>query len=101
MATSIFEAGKNELLSLTPFQRSMHTIDNNGEIASNFYRPYIKSTWHSNILTKLKSMRDGEETVYTVNKSFHFLNYTYIRFVTGPQKVKDIYKKRVIISVTM
>lgn len=93
------QAAKDELSSLTDFQREIHVTANmSEEIISNFYRAFIKSTWYSSIPMKLKCTSDGEEIVYSVNNSFHFLMYSYMRFVLPPVRVKSEYKGRVRIA---
>lgn len=93
------QAAKEELLSLTEFQRDIHkTSDMSEEIISVFYRTFIKSTWYSSVPMKLKCTSDGAETIYTVNNSFHFLMYSYMRFVLPLIRVKSQYKGRVRIA---
>lgn len=93
------EAAKEDLASLTDFQREIHVTSNlSEEIISNFYRAFIKSTWYSSVPMKLKCTTDGEEAVYTVNDSFHFLMYSYMRFLLPSVRVKPEYKGRVRIA---
>lgn len=93
------QAAKEELASLTDFQRDIHVMSNLAEdIISNFYRAFIKSTWYSSIPMKLKCTTDGDEVVYSVNNSFHFLMYSYMRFSLPPIRVKSDYKARVRIA---
>jgi len=93
------QAAKEELNCLTDFQREIHVISNISEdIISNFYRTFIKSTWYSSMPMKLKCTADGDEVVYTVNNSFHFLMYSYMRFTLPPVRVKQEYKGRVRIA---
>ena len=93
------QAAKEELNSLTDFQRDIHVTTNLSEdIISNFYRTFIKSTWYSSIPMKLKCTTDGDEVVYSVNNSFHFLMYSYMRFMLPPVRVKSEYKGRVRIA---
>jgi len=93
------QAAKEELLSLTEFQKDIHQTSNLSEdIISNFHRAFIKSTWYSSMPMKLKCSSDGEETVYTVNNSFHFLIYSYMRYSLPPVRVKPEYKGRVRIA---
>lgn len=90
------QAAKEELASLTDFQREIHVTTNLSEdIISNFYRAFLKSTWYSSLPMKLKCTTDGEEVVYSVNNSFHFLMYSYMRFMLPPVRVKSEYKGRV------
>ena len=93
------QAAKEELLSLTEFQKEIHTTSNMSEdISSNFYRAFIKSTWYSSIPMKLKCTTDGDEIVYSVNNTFHFLMYSYMRFMLPPIKVKPDFKSRVRVA---
>ncbi len=93
------QAAKEELLSLTDFQRDIHkTSDMSEEIISVFYRTFIKSTWYSSIPMKLKCTNDGGEIVYTVNNSFHFLMYSYMRFALPLIRIKSQFKDRVRIA---
>ena len=92
-------AAKEELNSLTDFQRDIHVTANMSEdIISNFYRAFIKSTWYSSVPMKLKCTPDGEEIVYSVNNSFHFLMYSYMRFMLPAIRVKREYKGRVRVA---
>lgn len=93
------QAAKEELESLTEFQREIHVTSSLAEeIASNFYRNFVKSTWYSSVHMKLKCTTDGDEIVYAVNNSFHFLMYTYMRANLPPVRVKPEYKNRVRIA---
>lgn len=93
------QAAKEELDSLTPFQREMHMLEDMSEtIGSNFFQDFSKSTWYSSTHMKLKCSPDGDEMVYAVNNTFHFLMYTYIRAMLPPVRVKKEYKGRVRIA---
>lgn len=93
------QVAKKELLSLTDFQKEIHLINNmSEEITSIFYRAFVKSTWYSSVLMKLKCTHDGDESVYQINNSFHFLIYSYMRFVLPAVKVKSKYAGRVQIA---
>lgn len=93
------QAAKEELNSLTEFQREIHVLQNMSEdIISNFYKAFIKSTWYSSMPMKLKCSIDGDEVVYSVNNSFHFLMYSYMRFILPPIRVKSEFKGRVRIA---
>lgn len=75
------QAAKEELNSLTDFQRDIHvTNDLSEEIISTFHRTFVKATWYSSVPLKLKCSTDGEEVVYSVNNTFHYLMYSYMRF---------------------
>lgn len=90
---------KEELSSLNDFQREIHFHDYDDgadpEILSDHYRKFVKSTWYSSVLTKLACVTDGTETVYPLNNSFHFLKYTYLRFVVPAIKVKLDYAGKI------
>lgn len=93
------QAAKEELNSLTEFQKDIHVTSNlSEEIISNFYKAFIKSTWYSTVPMKLKCSTDGDEVIYNVNNSFHFLIYSYMRFVTPPVSVKEEYRGKVRIA---
>lgn len=93
------QAAKEELNSLTEFQREIHVVsDVKEDIISNFYKVFTKSTWYSSLLMKLKRTADGDEVIYSVNNSFHFLMYSYLRFILPPIRVKPEYKGRVRIA---
>jgi hypothetical protein len=89
------QIAKKELDSFVPYQRDIHVIsDMNEDITSLFFRTFVKSTWFSSVLMKLKSIQDGEDTLYQVNNSFHFLLYSYLRFMLPSIRIKQTYKKR-------
>ncbi len=93
------QAAREELKSLTDFQREMHVqSDDTDGLISNFYKVFIKSTWYSSVLMKLKSSLDGDEIVYQVNNTFHLLMYTYMRFMLPAIRVRPEFKGRVRIS---
>jgi hypothetical protein len=87
---------KLELKSLTDFQKEIHTTEDSSEkISSLFYRMFVKSTWHSNILAPLKSSKDGDDVLYEVNPIFHFLFTTYFKYKLPCIRVKPQYKDKV------
>lgn len=88
---------KDELASLNDFQKEIHYSEDDGdnEILSDHYRKFVKSTWYSSVLTKLECTKDGDETVYRLNNSFHFLKYTYLRLVFPAVKVKPDFSKKI------
>lgn len=93
------QAAKLDLLSLTDFQKEIHMTDNvNENIISTFYRSFIKSTWYTTIPLKLQCTMDGDELIYTVNNSFHFLMYSYMTFQLPQIKIKNEYKGKVRIA---
>lgn len=90
---------EEELKSITDFQKEIHSTSNASEkIISNFYREFIKSTWYSSTPVKMNSSIDNQEIVYTINSSFHYLNYSYMRFMLPPIKVKKEFKGQVRIA---
>jgi len=87
---------KEELNSLTDFQKEFHTTEHPKEkITSNFYQKFTKCTWYSNGLQRLKETSDGDEIVYTANNSLHFLMYSYLRDQTPTVRVKNKYIDKV------
>lgn len=93
------QVAKEELNSLTAEQAKIYkTEDISEEIISNFHRQFLKSTWYSSVPIKLKCTADGDETLYIVNANFHFLIYTYMRFVLPPVRVRPEFKERVRIA---
>jgi hypothetical protein len=92
------QIAKEELNSLTDFQKEIHVTEEGEEIIMNCYKGFIKSTWYSSLPMKLKCSSDGEEIVYPVDNSFHFLLYTYMRFLLPAIKVKAEWKGKVRIS---
>lgn len=101
MSSSSLQMAKDALLSLTDFQRDMHTLNEKDgrDIASRFHKKFVKSTWHSSVLMKLESKQDGDNVVYSVNNSFHYLEYTYRCVKTPAIKVKNEYIGKVRISL--
>lgn len=92
---------KAELLSLTDFQRDLHvTKDKSEEIVSTFYKGFTKSTWYSSVPCKLACSTDGEIIVYKVNNAFHYLSYTYMRYMLPAIRVKQEYSGKVRIKWT-
>lgn len=93
------QIAKEELSSLTDFQKQIHNIEELSEpIISNFYKEFIKSTWYSSVPLKMKTSSDNEDIIYEVNKSFHFLIYSYMRFLLPAVNVKSEYKGKVRIA---
>lgn len=93
------QAAKAELNSLTQFQKEIHQVDDVEEpLISNFYRDFYKSTWHSNISMKLKCDEDGDELTYSVNTSFHYLSYTFMRYKLPWVRVKPEYRDSVEVA---
>lgn len=87
---------RQELDSLTEFQKEIHVSSGLDEhIISTFYKKFIKATWTSCLPIKMKCTSDGDETVYTVNNSFHHLAYSYLRFTLPAIRVKPEFKGRV------
>lgn len=93
------QISKNELSVLTDFQNEIHLItQETEEIGSIFFKPLVRSTWYSTMLMKLPATQSGADTVYTVNNTFHFLLYTYLRFVLPTIKVKKGYENKIRIA---
>lgn len=93
------QAARQEVASLTDFQKDLHTTRGpNEEIISDFYKKFVPSTWYSSMPIKLDCIPNGEETIYEVNNSFHFLLYTYMRFVIPSVSIRPKYKGKVRIA---
>lgn len=100
------QISKQELDSITNFQREMHQTTNKEPITSIFYKEQVKSTWHVTQLMPFESVVvndesdrvKGTEVCYTVNKKFHYLIYSYLRFVLPCVKVHPKYVNRVRIA---
>ncbi len=90
MSSSALQIAKDQLSSLTDFQRDMHVLNANDsiEIITPYYKKYIKTTWRSSVITKFASQPDGDEIIYPVNNSFHYLEYTYLTFKLPAIKIK-------------
>ncbi|HSW76549.1 MAG TPA: major capsid protein [Candidatus Saccharimonadales bacterium] len=83
------QATKAEINSLNEFQKNLHFPSYDNEpLLSKFHRAYIKTTWYCSTLLPLKSTDEGEDVIYAINPTFHYLMYTYLRFVLPPIKVK-------------
>jgi hypothetical protein len=95
MAVSV---AKTELDSLTNFQKDIHSVGPKEAVISHFYRCFTKCLWYSTALMKLKASIDNDETVYTVNSTFHFLTYSYMCGTLPPVRVKNEYRKKVRIA---
>ena len=90
---------KEDFEALKQFQHEIHTTDDpKEEIMSEFYTRFIKSTWYSDVDLRLAVTEDGDVTVYKVNNSFHYLCYTYMRYMLPSIRVKPHYKERVRIA---
>ena len=87
---------KKELDSISKFQEEIHYVNSAEDVTSVFHETFLKLLWYSSVLMSLESKNIGDVTIYTVNNTyFHFLQYTYLRFITPPIKVKDEYKDKV------
>lgn len=95
-----FEVSKNELKSFRPEKHNdIHHPNEGDEITTIFSRKYTKSMWYSSVLSKLSVNTDDAETIYTANKLFHYLLYTYLTQKTPTIKVKPDYVKNVRIKM--
>ena len=88
-----------EFNAITDLQQEIHNTQGNEEIISRFYHHFTKSTWSSSVLTKLQQTQDSNETIYTVNGSFHYLQYTYMKARTPALRVKAKYAGLVEIAL--
>lgn len=86
---------KLELESITELQKELHSTTTPTEsIISIFYREFHKTTWYSSLPLKLKCTEDADELVYTVNNTFHYLFYTYMRqFYPAIKVIKKLQDK--------
>ena len=93
------EATKLEIESVTDFQKSLHfPIHPDQPFTSKFYREYLKTTWYCSSSMALKSAEEGDEVLYTLNPTFHYLMYTYMAFTLPPIKVKESHNKKIRIG---
>ncbi len=93
------KATKDELLELTEFQKSLHFPSFDDEpLSSKFYREYIKTTWYCSTPMPLKSVIEGDEFIYSPDPTFHYLMYSYLRFMLPPIKIKNEYRSTVRIA---
>ena len=77
---SIFEY---ELGSKTDFQKDLHDTTSKTEpIICNHYKDFKKCTWTSTMPIKMNSSLDGDEVVYQVFNTYHFLNDSYMKFTS-------------------
>ena len=91
MSSPALQIAKDQLSSITDFQRDMHVLNENDsiEIESPYYKKYVKTPWRSCVTTKFASHNDGDVIIYPVNPSFHYLEYTYLSFKLPAVRVKD------------
>lgn len=93
------KATKDELLSITDFQKTLHFPSYDNEpLSSKFFREYIKTTWYCSTLMQLKSVIEGDEFIYTPDPTFHYLMYSYLKFMLPPIKVKNEFKNNVRVA---
>ncbi|MFK5970417.1 MAG: hypothetical protein QM487_09895 [Candidatus Marithrix sp.] len=93
MTSKVF---KHELLSITPFQEQLHKTDRLSEsLICNHFRDFKKCTWTSTMPVKMNSSMDGDEVVYSVYNTFHFLNDSYMKFTSPSIKIRPDFKGKV------
>lgn len=100
MSASALQLAKETLNSLTDFQRDIHILNEHdgNDIIAIHHKKFIKSTWYSTVITKLEAKEDGDDVVYRVNDSFHYLEYTYRCFKTPVVRVKQEWIDKVRIA---
>jgi len=100
MSSSALQIAKDQLNSITDFQRDMHMLNENDstDIISPYYKKYIKTMWRSGVVTKFASHNDGDEIIYPVNNSFHYLEYTYLAFKLPAIRIKTEWLGKVRIA---
>jgi hypothetical protein len=93
MTSKVF---KHELLSITPFQEQLHKTDKLSEaLICNHFRDFKKCTWTSTMPVKMNSTIDGDEVVYSVYNTYHFLNDSYMKFTSPSIKIRPDFKGKV------
>jgi hypothetical protein len=92
-------ASKLELDSITEFQKEMHFVSKpNDPLSSKFYKEYLKTTWYCSASMPLSATDNEDNVIYSPNPSFHYLTYSYLRFMLPPIKVKPKFKNTVKIA---
>jgi len=83
---------KAEINSLTDFQKSLHIPAHEEEpFMSKFYRIYLKTPWYCSTPLPLKKSEEGDDVIYKLNPTYHYLMYSYVKFNLPPIKVKPDY----------
>lgn len=89
---------KLDLESLKEFQNELHLAENEDEeITSNFYREFRKTTWYTHMPVRLKATANENQIVYSVNNTFHWLRYVYMRQHFPALRVKKEFEGRIMI----
>lgn len=84
-----FQATKFELASISDYQKKLHyTTSDKDLIYSKFHKEHMKISWYCSALQPLKISDRGEDVIYKLNPTFHYLNYTYQKFTLPPIKVR-------------
>lgn len=91
------QAAKDELDSIIKYQDDIHMlteeeISRGDSIESLFYREFVKSFWFSTTCMPLAPTPHGNEIIYQVNDTFHYLMYTYRTFNLPAVRVRPEYK---------
>src|SRR5438445_12192286 len=87
---------KAEINSLSDFQKNLHVPVHEGEpFMSKFYRVYYKTPWYCSTPMPLNKSDEGEEIIYKLNPTYHYLMYSYLKFNLPPIKVKHDYVGKV------
>lgn len=82
--------------TISDLQKEVHSTTSLDEgMTSVFYHPFRKTTWFAHLPVKLKSTEDGDDVTYTVNNTFHFLMYSYMRCFFPEIKVKKQFQNTV------
>lgn len=100
MSSSALQLAKDQLNSLSKFQRDMHVLDKHDrdEIIIPYCKKYIKTSWRTSVLTKFAAQTDGDDIIYPLNNSFHYLEYTYLCFKLPAMRIKSKYLGKVRIA---
>ena len=89
---------KHELENTQDIQDELHTTVDDEKITSIFYHQFRKALWYTLIREKLKLTVTEEMFYFTVNKTFNYLLYNYMRQTWPAIRVKDRYRSRVQIA---
>jgi len=89
------QATKAELASITEFQKKLHYPDTpNDKLYSKFHKEMLRVTWYCSATQQLKITDEGEDVIYKLNPTFHFLTYTYLKFTLPPISVKPEHRNK-------